>query len=109
MTSLLIVFLQEAPPVGGGGNMMWILLIAMFAIMYFFMIRPQNKKQKEIANFRKSLEVNQKVITAGGIHGKIKDIKDNCVILEIADNVKIKIDKSSIFADVSDTTTNTGK
>ena len=44
--------------------MMWILLIAMFAIMYFFMIRPQNKKQKEIANFRKSLQVNQKVITA---------------------------------------------
>ena len=45
------------------------MLIAMFVIMYFFMIRPQNKKQKEIANFRKSLQVNQKVITAGGIHG----------------------------------------
>ena len=51
----------------GGGSMMWIMLIAMFVIMYFFMIRHQNKKQKEIANFRKSLQVNQKVITAGGI------------------------------------------
>lgn len=98
MNVLLITFLQEAPAAPGGGNMMWIMLIAMFAIMYFFMIRPQNKKQKEIANFRKSLEVNQKVITAGGVHGKIKEIKDDHVVLEIADNVKIKIDKSSIFA-----------
>lgn len=103
MNSLLMVFLQDAPPPAGGlgGNMMWIFLIAMFAIMYFFMIRPQNKKQKEIANFRKSLEINQRVVTAGGIFGKIKDITDNYVVLEIADNVKIKIDKNSIFADNS--------
>lgn len=106
--NLLIAFLQGEAPVAGGGSMMWIMLIAMFAIMYFFMIRPQNKKQKEIANFRKSLEVNQKVITAGGIHGKIKDIKDDYIILEIADNVKIKIEKSSIFAAASDVN-NAGK
>jgi preprotein translocase subunit YajC len=97
MNVLLITFLQEQQS-PGGGNIMWIMLIAMFAILYFFMIRPQNKKQKEIANFRKSLGVNQNVITAGGIHGKIKDIKDNYVVLEIADSVKIKVDKSSIFA-----------
>ncbi|MBP1612610.1 MAG: preprotein translocase subunit YajC [Bacteroidetes bacterium] len=99
--NLLTVFLQGAP-MGGGGSMMWIMLIAMFAIMYFFMIRPQNKKQKEIANFRKSLEVNQKVITAGGLHGKIKEVNDDHVILEIADNVKVKIDKNSIFAAAAD-------
>ncbi|NDV83858.1 preprotein translocase subunit YajC [Bacteroides sp. 51] len=109
MNLLLITFLQAEAPVGGGGNMMWIMLIAMFAIMYFFMIRPQNKKQKEIANFRKSLEVGQKVITAGGIHGKIKDIKDDHVVLEIADNVKIKIDKSSIFASAEGAATKTEK
>ncbi len=63
--NLLTVLLQA--PAAGGGSMMWIMLIAMFVIMYFFMIRPQNKKQKEIANFRKSLQVNQSVITAGGI------------------------------------------
>ena len=85
----------------GGGSMMWIMLIAMFVIMYFFMIRPQNKKQKEIANFRKSLQVNQSVITAGGIHGTIKEITDDYIVLEIASNVKIKIDKNSIFADAS--------
>ena len=59
------------------------------------------KKQKEIANFRKSLQVNQKVITAGGIHGVIKEINDDHIVLEIASNVKIKIDKNSIFADAS--------
>ena len=58
--NLLTVLLQA--PAAGGGSMMWIMLIAMFVIMYFFMIRPQNKKQKEIANFRKSLQVNQSVI-----------------------------------------------
>ena len=69
--NLMTVFFLQAPAAGPDGSMMWIMLIAMFAIMYFFMIRPQNKKQKEIANFRKSLQVNQKVITAGGIHGII--------------------------------------
>jgi preprotein translocase subunit YajC len=85
-----------------GGSMMWIMLIAMFAIMYFFMIRPQQKKQKAIAKFRNSLQVNQDVVTAGGIHGKIKEIKDRHVILEIAANVKITIEKSSVFAAASD-------
>lgn len=114
--NLLMVFLLDGAagangvtPKQGGGEMMWIMLIAMFAIMYFFMIRPQNKKQKEINNFRKSLEVGKKVVTAGGIHGKIKEIKDNCVVLEIADNVKIQIDKNSIFASPEDTTANTKK
>ena len=87
--NLMTVFFLQAPAAGPDGSMMWIMLIAMFAIMYFFMIRPQNKKQKEIANFRKSLQVNQKVITAGGIHGIIKEINDNDVVLEIASNVKI--------------------
>ena len=56
---------------------------------------------EEIANFRKALQVNQQVITAGGIHGIIKEITDDYVVLEIASNVKIKIDKNSIFADAS--------
>lgn len=94
--NLLTVFFQ-APAAGPDGSLMWIMLIAMFVIMYFFMIRPQNKKQKEIANFRKSLQVNQNVITAGGIHGVIKEINDDYIVLEIASNVKIKIDKNSIL------------
>ena len=78
----VLTLLLDAPVgAAGGGSMMWIMLIAMFVIMYFFMIRPQNKKQKEIANFRKSLQVNQSVITAGGIHGTIKEINDDLRLL----------------------------
>ena len=102
MNLMTVFFLQAPPAAGANGSMMWIMLIAMIAIMYFFMIRPQNKKQKEIANFRKSLQVNQKVITAGGIHGVVKEINDNDIILEIASGVKIRIDKNSIFAAAAD-------
>lgn len=107
--SLLTMFFLQAPGAQANGSLMWIMLIAMFVIMYFFMIRPQNKKQKEIANFRKSLQVNQKVITAGGIHGIIKEINDSDVILEIASNVKIRIDKNSIFAAAADVNNNQTK
>jgi preprotein translocase subunit YajC len=100
--NLLTVLLQDGGASGMGGGMMWIMLIAMFAIMYFFMIRPQQKKQKAIAKFRNSLQVNQDVVTAGGIHGKIKEIKDKSVILEIAANVKITVEKGSVFAAASD-------
>ncbi|MBE6287885.1 MAG: preprotein translocase subunit YajC [Mediterranea massiliensis] len=99
----MILSLLQAPVPAGNGSMMWIMLIAMFAIMYFFMIRPQNKKQKEIQNFRKSLQVNQQVITAGGIYGVIKEIGDSHVLLEIDKNVKIRIDKNSIYATAGDT------
>lgn len=94
--NLLTVMLQTQ----GGGDLSFIfMMVAIFAIMYFFMIRPQNKKQKEIANFRKNLEVGQSIITAGGIYGKIKEIEDNAVVVEIASGVKIKVDKNSIYAD----------
>lgn len=94
--NLLTVMLQAQ----GRGDLSFIfMMVAIFAIMYFFMIRPQNKKQKEIANFRKNLEVGQSIITAGGIYGKIKEIEDNAVVVEIASGVKIKVDKNSIYAD----------
>jgi preprotein translocase subunit YajC len=94
---------------GGGASMMWIMLIAIFVIMYFFMIRPQSKKQKEINNFRKTIKVGQHVITAGGVYGEIKEINDNYVVLEISNNTRIKIDKNSIFADPSDTASGLNK
>ena len=80
-----------------------IMMVAIFAIMYFFMIRPQNKKQKEIQNFRKNLQVGQEVITAGGIYGKVKEIEDSVIVLEIASGVMIRIDKNSIYANVAAT------
>ena len=95
------VYLQAQA--GGFDGSFMIMMIAIFAIMYFFMIRPQNKKQKEIQNFRKNLEVGQDVISAGGIYGKVKAIEDNVVVLEIASGVKIRIDKNSIYADAAAT------
>ena len=94
--NLLTIMLQAQ---GQADYSFLIMMVAIFAIMYFFMIRPQNKKQKEIANFRKSLEVGQSVIPAGGIYGKVKEIEDSAVVVEIASGVKIKVDKNSIFAD----------
>lgn len=98
--NLLTVMLQAQ---GGADYSFLIMMVAIFAIMYFFMIRPQNKKQKEIMNFRKNLEVGQSVVTAGGIYGKIKELEDNVVVLEIAAGVKIRIDRNSIFADMAST------
>lgn len=76
----------------------YFMIIAMIAIVYFMMIRPQRKRQKEIDNFRKGLQAGQEVVTSGGIYGKIKEINDNIVVLEVAHNVNIRVDKSTIFA-----------
>ena len=97
-----MTLLQAAGVPQQNGSMMWIMLIAMFAIMYFFMIRPQQKKQKELNNFRKTLQLNQRVITAGGIYGTIKEIGATAGVLEIAQNVRIHIDKNSVFAAAAD-------
>jgi len=96
--NLMTVILQAT---GGGGMSFIFMMIAIFAIMYFFMIRPQNKKQKQIQNFRKNLEVGQEVVTAGGIYGKIKELEDTKVILEVAPSVKITIDRNSIFSEAN--------
>lgn len=74
-----------------------IMIVAMILIFYFFMIRPQSKKQKEIKKAREALQSGDKVVTAGGIHGKIKEISDTTVIIEIAQGVSIKVDKTSVF------------
>ena len=82
-----------------------VMVVLMFVIMWFFMIRPQRKQQKAIEAFRNSLAAGQQVVTSGGIYGTVKDIINengrSIVVLEIATGVKIKIDKSSIFADMS--------
>ena len=95
------VLLQDAPATGNGmANI--VMIVALIAIFYFFMIRPQQKRQKEIRKFREALTVGDRVITAGGIHGKIRGIKDNAFIIEIADNVKITIDKGSVYPSAAD-------
>ena len=77
---------------------MILMMVALFAIMYFFMIRPQNKKQKEIEKFRSALSVGQDVVTIGGIYGTVRSIDEaeNTVTLEVAKGVKMKFAKSAI-------------
>lgn len=85
---------------------MIIMLVAMFAILYFFMIRPQQKKQKEIQKFRNSLTVGSKVITAGGVYGTVKDLNEgeNYLTLEVSKGVTIQIDRNYVFADTAQAT-----
>ncbi len=97
------MILLQAPGDGGSAYSSIIMIVLLIAIFYFFMIRPQSQKQKKINEFRAGLKRGDKVITAGGIHGRIRDIKDNSiVILEIDDNVKIKVDLNSIYQSVAD-------
>ena len=87
----------------GGGMGMLLMMVAIFAIMWFFMIRPQQKRQKEIRNFQNALQEGSKVVTGGGIYGTVKriDLAANTVELEIARGVVLTVDKTSLYADVA--------
>ncbi len=98
MTSLILQAQQ------GGGWGMIIMLVAMFAIMYFLMIRPQQKQQKKIREFQNSLTVGSQVVTGGGIHGTVKgiDLNTNTLELEIAKGVVIRIERGSVFQNTAE-------
>ena len=99
--NLCTILLQAAGAPQGGGMSMWIMLVLIFVVMYLFMIRPQRKQQKEMEQFRNSLKKGDKVITAGGIYGTIAEVKDGerYVLLRVDNDVKIRVDKSSIQKD----------
>ena len=97
-------FLKSDKAAQGQDSMipMLIMLVAMFVIMYFFMIRPQKKRQKELQQWRNSLQVGTEVVLAGGIRGKIKDLnpEKSYMIVEIAKGVNIEVDRNSVYADM---------
>ena len=101
---LTTILLQAADGAQGAGwaNMGMILLI--FVIFYFFMIRPQTKRPKEIKKFQDSLENGKTVITQGVIYGRVKEVKDNYVLIEVADGVKIRVNKNMVFDSPEDAT-----
>ncbi len=101
MTFNLLQAASAATPQGGMDYTMIIMLVVMFAILYFFMIRPQQKRQKEIQKFRNSLTIGSKVITAGGMYGTVKDLNEgeNYITLEVSKGVTIQIDRNYVFAD----------
>jgi len=79
-----------------GGSSVFIMWGAVLLIFYFFMIRPQQKKQKQAIAFRESLAKGNKVVTIGGVHGKVETVKDKTVIIVTEGGGKLKVDKSAI-------------
>lgn len=104
MTNLAFVYLM-GPQAGTSGQsnpyLTFLPLILVFVVFYFFMIRPQMKKQKEMTNYRSSLKKGDKVVTTGGIYGRIFEVKDNYVTVDVGGDVRLKIDKSALLKDPS--------
>lgn len=93
---------QPAAAQPGGGWSMWVMLILIIVVMWFFMIRPQRKQQKELQKFRDGLKKGDKIVTIGGIYGTVAEIKEKTLLIEIDSNVKIKVDKNSVVKDFSE-------
>lgn len=99
--NILSILLQA--PAGGTNSLVTLLpLLLIIVIFYFFMIRPQVKRQKELRNYRNELKNGDKVITTGGIYGKIVEVSDQTVIIQVEDQVRLKVDKAAILKDPSD-------
>jgi preprotein translocase subunit YajC len=101
---MLFIIAQSAGTTGTPNPLtsMLIPMLVIIVIFYFFMIRPQMKKQKELRTFRDKLAKGDKVVTTGGIYGKVIEIKENTVIMEVDNNVNLKVDKAAIIKDMSD-------
>ena len=99
----IMTILQAAPAAQAGSQWsMWIMLALIFVVMWFFMIRPQKKQQKELQNFRDSLKKGDKVVTIGGIYGTVTEVKEDSVLIEVDNNVKIRVSKQALVKDFTD-------
>ncbi len=98
MSNIMLIFLMPQSP---DGNPMpsFIFLLLIIVVFYMFMIRPQMKRQKDLKNYRENLSKGDKIVTTGGIYGKVMDIKEQTITMEIAENVRIKIDKNAVLKD----------
>jgi len=102
MTLLDAASAQGAQGAASGQWTMWVMLLLIFVVMWFFMIRPQRKQQKELQKFRDGLQKGDKVVTVGGIFGTVVEIRDKSVLIEVDRDVKIRVDKNSLVKDYSD-------
>lgn len=91
----------EQPQPAGGGWGFWIMILLMIGVMYLFMWRPESKRRKAMAKFREGLKKGDKIITAGGIYGVVKEIKDNSILVEVDSNVTLRVDKNMVVGDPS--------
>lgn len=105
MKSVLAFYVLMAQPAGQQASSPWGSLVPLLLIMvifYFFLIRPQQKRQKEIKSFRESLKKGDKVVTTGGIYGKINNISENVITIDVGNNVLLKVDKNAVLRDTTD-------
>ncbi|MBQ5807123.1 MAG: preprotein translocase subunit YajC [Tidjanibacter sp.] len=108
MTTVLLQAAGAAAVPAQQGSM-WsslLMIVMLFVVMYFFMIRPQRKQQKELENFRNSLSKGQKVVTAGGIYGTVKEVKEFHILMEVDSNVTLRVDKTAVMRTNADIQTN---
>ena len=102
MTNFALLYLT-GQPAGAAGQanplVTFLPLILVFVVFYFFMIRPQMKKQKEMTNYRNSLKRGDKVVTTGGIYGRVYEVKENHILMEVGGDIKLKIDKNAVLKD----------
>ncbi len=91
------ILLDAAAGSAGGGMSGIIMIVLMIVIFYFFMIRPQQKKQKDLKKQREAMQNGDKVVTAGGIHGRIKEIRDTTILIEVAPGMSLKVDRGSVY------------
>ncbi|MCY4780185.1 preprotein translocase subunit YajC [Sphingobacterium sp. UT-1RO-CII-1] len=96
---MITTLLQAAP--AGGGIMSFLPMIAIVVVFYFFMIRPQMKKQKEHKKYIEELGVNSKVVTTAGIHGRIVEVSETTFLIDVGSGVKMRFDKSAVALDAS--------
>jgi preprotein translocase subunit YajC len=97
--NLLNILLLSQPAEGGGGFASFLPLLLIILVFYLFFIRPQLKKQKETRKFREALKKGDKIITIGGIHGRITEMQEKTFTIEIAPNVSVRIEKSAVAMD----------
>jgi len=102
MLNLILLQAEGAAAQQGNSWSFWIMMLLIFVVFYFFMIRPQTKKQKELQKQREAMKKGDKVVTAGGIYGEIKEVQDNTLLITVAKDVTIKVSKESVYAAVED-------
>ena len=94
----LSILLQAQPQQQGGGYAGLLMIVAIFVVCWLFFIRPQNKRQKEEQKYREALQKGDDVVTVGGIHGKVVEVKATTIMMSVDNNVKIEVEKSAIAA-----------
>ena len=101
MNNLFILLQEQAQPQGGSMWSSLIFIVLLIVVFWLFFIRPQSKKAKEEQEFRQALKKGDKVVTIGGFHGKISEVKDTTVMLSIAPNMEVEIEKTALVRDGS--------